>query len=73
MSWLEKLKFGLKKTARILTGVKMDMSSLDALEESLLQADVGIKTTTELIEVLKSRHPKDVTETRAIIRQTLIE
>lgn len=73
MSWLEKLKFGLKKTARILTGVKMDLSSLDALEESLLQADVGIKTTTELIEVLKSRHPKDVTETRTIIRETLIE
>lgn len=73
MSWLEKLKFGLKKTARILTGVKMDMSSLDALEESLLQADVGISTTTQLIETLKIRHPKDENETRAIIREKLIE
>lgn len=73
MSWLEKLKFGLKKTARILTGVKMDMSSLDALEESLLQADVGISTTTQLIETLKIRHPKDEDETRAIIREKLIE
>ena len=73
MSWLEKLKFGLKKTARILTGVKMDMSSLDALEESLLQADVGITTTTQLIDTLKSRHPKDENEIRNIIQTKLIE
>ncbi len=73
MSWLEKLKFGLKKTARILAGVKMDMSSLENLEESLLQADVGVSMTTELIDTLKARHPKDETETRAIIREKLIE
>ena len=53
MNWLEKLKFGLKKTARILSGVKMDMSSLEAIEESLLQADVGVSTTMQLIDELK--------------------
>ncbi len=73
MSWLEKLKFGLKKTARILAGVKMDMSSLESLEESLLQADVGVTTTMDLIDTLKSRHPKDEAETRAIIREKLVE
>ena len=53
MSWLEKLKFGLKKTARILTGVKMDLSSLETLEESLIQADVGIPVTNKLISLLQ--------------------
>lgn len=73
MSWLEKLKFGLKKTARILTGVKMDMSSLEAVEESLLMADVGVSTTSQLIDFLKARHPKDEEETRALIREKLAE
>lgn len=73
MSWLEKLKFGLKKTARILTGVKMDMSSLEAVEESLLMADVGVSTTSQLIDFLKARHPKDEQETRALIREKLAE
>ncbi len=73
MSWLEKLKFGLKKTARIIAGVKMDMSSLETLEDSLLQADVGVTTTMDLIDTLKARHPKDEAETRAIIREKLIE
>ncbi len=73
MSWLEKLKFGLKKTARIIAGVKMDMSSLETLEDSLLQADVGVTTTMDLIDTLKVRHPKDEAETRAIIREKLIE
>lgn len=73
MSWLEKLKFGLKKTARILTGVKMDLSSLEALEESLIQADVGIPVTNELIQLLKERHPKDETETRQLIQEKLTE
>ena len=70
MSWLEKLKFGLKKTARILSGIKMDLSSLEAIEEALIQADVGVATTEKLIAVLKERHPKDEQETRQII-QTL--
>lgn len=73
MSWLEKLKFGLKKTARILTGVKMDLSSLETLEESLIQADVGIPVTNKLISLLKERHPKDETETRQLIREKLTE
>lgn len=73
MNWLEKLKFGLKKTARILSGVKMDMSSLEAIEESLLQADVGVSTTMQLIDELKIRHPKDEHETRQIIREKLLE
>ncbi|MBQ9089901.1 MAG: signal recognition particle-docking protein FtsY [Alphaproteobacteria bacterium] len=73
MNWLEKLKFSLKKTARILSGVKMDMSSLETIEESLLQADVGVNTTMQLIEELKIRHPKDEQETRQIIREKLLE
>lgn len=73
MSWLEKLKFGLKKTARILSGVKMDVSSLEALEESLLMADVGLPVTESLLKLLKERHPKDEAETRALIREKLIE
>lgn len=73
MSWLEKLKFGLRKTARVLSGVKMDLSSLEAIEESLIQADVGIKTADELIAHLKAMHPKDEAETRAVIKAKLTE
>ncbi|MBR4932519.1 MAG: signal recognition particle-docking protein FtsY [Alphaproteobacteria bacterium] len=73
MSWLEKLKFGLKKTARILSGIKMDLSSLETIEESLIQADVGVLTTEKLITVLKERHPKDEQETRQIIRAYLTD
>ncbi|MBQ3117670.1 MAG: signal recognition particle-docking protein FtsY [Alphaproteobacteria bacterium] len=73
MSWLEKLKFGLKKTARILSGIKMDLSSLEAIEEALIQADVGVATTEKLIAVLKERHPKDEQETRQIIQTYLTD
>lgn len=73
MSWLEKLKFGLKKTARVLSGVKLDISSLEALEESLIMADVGLPVTTKLIKEIKERHPKDAAEVKAVVREKLID
>lgn len=73
MSWLEKLKFGMQKTARLFSFSRMDLSSLDSLEESLLQADVGVQTTVELIDKIKKERPRDVQELRVLFRTSIIE
>ncbi|MCC3143794.1 signal recognition particle-docking protein FtsY [Halanaerobium sp. Z-7514] len=62
MSFLERLKDGLKKTkegfvnkvSNIFTGrTNIDAELFEELEEVLIQADVGVKTTFTLIEKLK--------------------
>ncbi|ADQ14798.1 signal recognition particle-docking protein FtsY [Halanaerobium hydrogeniformans] len=62
MSFLERLKDGLKKTkegfvnkvSNIFTGrTNIDDELFEELEEVLIQADVGVKTTFALIEKLK--------------------
>lgn len=73
MSWLERLKIGMQKTARLFSFSRMDLSSLDALEESLLQADVGVQTTEDLLLKIKANRPQNVTELQALFRQVIIE
>ena len=64
MKFLDKLKSGLKKTkdalfgglhniARSFTHVDEDM--LEELEELLIEADVGVETTEEIVEELRDR------------------
>lgn len=61
----EKLKQGLAKTREalvtgaqglrnLLTGRKLDEALLDEIERRLLQADVGVKTTTRLMDGLRA-------------------
>jgi fused signal recognition particle receptor len=59
-SWLTRLKQGLKKTSSNLTNAfdflrfkKWDAETLESLEEALIMADVGVKTTTALLAELK--------------------
>ncbi|MBR6231753.1 MAG: signal recognition particle-docking protein FtsY [Alphaproteobacteria bacterium] len=60
MGWLDKLKQGMKKTAARLTGVSV--SDVDSLEESLILADVGVKTAHELVDSVKKEKPEQVKE-----------
>lgn len=63
MSFWEKLKSGLSKTSQTLTqGItsvfthkKLDEETLDAFEELLISTDMGVKTATDLRELLKKQ------------------
>jgi fused signal recognition particle receptor len=68
--WLARLKTGLGKTAsRLSQGIaalvtkrRLDQAMLDELEETLIQADLGVATAAKLIERLRrERFDKDVT------------
>lgn len=73
MSWLEKLKVGMRKTARLFSFDHIDLSSLETLEESLLQADVGIQTTEQLLTEIRREHPTDMETVRALFRRVIVE
>jgi fused signal recognition particle receptor len=70
VGWLQRLKTGLGKTSSKLsdgiTGVftkrKLDAESLEDLEDLLLQADLGVETSTRITGVLaKTRLNKTIT------------
>ena len=85
-SLLERLKSGIQKTraglvARLedaLAGRKeIDAALLDELEATLLAADIGVRTTTEILERIRQQVDRrllaDAQELRALIREHLIE
>ena len=64
MAFLDKLKAGLKKTKDALFGkvhdvlsnfVRVDEDMLDELEELLIEADVGVGATEEIMDELRVR------------------
>jgi fused signal recognition particle receptor len=70
MRWLDKLKKGLQKTARVFSFKSLN---LDDLEETLLMADVGVKVSDEILKKVRDENPKDIDEMRQILRQIFIE
>jgi fused signal recognition particle receptor len=70
MRWLDKLKKGLQKTARVFSFKSLN---LDDLEETLLMADVGVKLSDEILKKVRDEKPKDIDEMRQILRQIFIE
>lgn len=70
MRWLDKLKKGLQKTARVFSFKSLN---LDDLEETLLMADVGVKVSDEILKKVRDEKPKDIDEMRQILRQIFIE
>jgi len=83
---LEKLKSGVQKTraglvARLedtLQGRKeIDADLLDELEYTLIGADIGVKTTEEILERIRQRVDRklvgDAAELRGLIREHLLE
>src|SRR5205814_9876515 len=83
---LERLKSGVAKTraglvSRLedtLAGRKeIDAELLDELEDALISADVGVQTTTEILERIRQRVDRklvgDAGELRGLIREHLLE
>jgi len=64
---LSKLKTGLKKThdrltdplVRLVRGRRADQETLEALEATFLQADMGVETTERLLEVIRSTYKEE--------------
>ena len=71
MSWLSKLKQGLSKTASLFSFRRADATSLDAMEEALLRADVGYQTTTEIMDAVRRQKPADGVALHTILSQLL--
>jgi fused signal recognition particle receptor len=85
-SLLEKLKAGVQKTRAGLVGrledalqgkKVIDADLLEELEYTLISADIGFATTSDIIERIKDRAERhmlsDATELRGLIREHLLE
>jgi fused signal recognition particle receptor len=85
-SLLEKLKSGVQKTRAglvnaledALQGKKaIDAELLDELEYTLISADIGVRTTEEILERIRERAARhqlnDMSEVKGLIREHLLE
>jgi fused signal recognition particle receptor len=85
-SLLEKLKSGVQKTRAGLVSAledalqgrkEIDGDLLDELEFTLISADIGVRTTEEILDRIKQRVERhqlnDVSELRGLIREHLLE
>lgn len=83
---LDRLKEGIQKTRAGLTeriedvfsgGKQIDADVLDELEYALITADIGIKTTGEILEEIRLRVDRktlsDSSELKSLIREHLLE
>ncbi len=82
---LEKLKVGVQKTrAGLISALEdiagsreIDSDLLEELEYSLLGADIGVKTTTEILDRIRERVERhqlgDAAELRGLIKRHLLE
>ena len=79
MSWLERLKKGLKKTSSKLTqnviaavdGRKLDQDAIEQLEDALIMADMGPSVAAQLIGSLDDMRGKTVSD--AEVRERISE
>ncbi len=85
-SLLEKLKSGVQKTRAglvsavddLLLGKKeIDAGLLDELEFTLISADIGVRTTNEILDTIRGRVERhqlnDVSELKGLIREQLLD
>jgi fused signal recognition particle receptor len=76
VNWFQRLKTGLTKTRTgfvgrlkklVLGSTKIDDDLLDDLEEMLFEADVGVRTTQELLDLLHTKvDDEDITDPQKI-------
>ena len=79
-SWWERLKSGLARTSRLFDvrhwfGRKVDKNLLDELEARLIQADVGVKATSQILDDIRERFA-DKTADKALVdflKERLVE
>src|SRR3954453_20348323 len=85
-SLLDKLKAGVQKTRAGLVSAledalqgkrEIDADLLDELEYTLISADIGVRTTEEILDRIRQRVERhqlnDATELRGLIREPLLE
>ena len=85
-SLLEKLKSGVQKTRAGLVNAledalqgrkEIDAELLDELESTLISADIGVRTTEEILERIRQRVERhqlaDAAELKGMIREQLLE
>ena len=85
-SLLEKLKSGVQKTRAGLVNAledalqgrkEIDAGLLDELESTLISADIGVRTTEEILERIRQRVERhqlgDAAELKGLIREHLLE
>jgi fused signal recognition particle receptor len=85
-SLLEKLKSGVQKTrAGLVTALEdalqgkkeIDADLLDELESTLISADIGVRTTSDILDGIRQRVARhqlsDAAELRGLIRERLLE
>jgi fused signal recognition particle receptor len=83
---LDKLKSGVQKTRAGLVNAledafqgrkTIDADLLDELEYTLVSADIGVRTTSEILETIRDRVERhqlnDISELRNLIRERLLE
>ena len=78
MGFFEKLKTGLSKTKTSFTSIfsgfrKVDEDLLEELEEVLILSDVGIETTTKIMENLRQKIKKENIQEEQEVKQLLKE
>lgn len=86
MGWLDRLKEGLTKTRDNITekmeqvftfNKKVDEDFLEELEEIMIMADMGVKTTSDIMDILKKRIKEqkinETEEVKGILRDIIIE
>ena len=86
MGFFDKLKAGLKKTSEAITNqvnnvfstfVKVDEELFESLEEALIMADLGVETSTYIIEELrdrvKSKHINDGNEVKNELQNVIAD
>lgn len=78
MSFFDKLKRGLGKTADKINNVfinfrKVDEELFEELEDALIMSDVGVETTEEIIEALRYRVKKEKIEDEQQVKEILRE
>jgi len=81
-SFFERLKRGLSKTHESIVGrmdtlllgkKRIDTDTLEELEEILITADLGVKTTVDLIRTLEGRLKRDELQDGAALKKALKE
>ncbi len=76
ITWVEKLKTGLKKTsssiAQVFTGTQIDATLYEELEEALLLADTGMAATSHLLQVVQARVKEEKAESPYQVQGFLI-
>jgi fused signal recognition particle receptor len=86
VGWFQRLKTGLSKTRKNLAGRisalisskrKIDNELLEEIEEILIQADVGVKTTLNLMdrvrEIVRERGMEDSSELEEILKSEMLK